>query len=111
MSFSDAIRFVKSDSSSVVLIDLEVTPGAKFSEIPSGYNPWRKRIEVRISEQAQKGKANEQLIEEFSAFFSVPKSSIQVEAGSTSTKKTIGISSVTLEFVEENLKKAFDKKK
>ncbi|NLI62582.1 MAG: YggU family protein [Methanosarcinaceae archaeon] len=109
MNFTDALRLIESESGDCVFIDLEVTPGAKSSEIPSGYNPWRKRIEVRISEQAQKGKANEQLIEDFSKFLSVPKSSIKVESGFTSTKKTLSVCSVTLEFVEKKFKDAFEK--
>ena len=64
MGFEEAVR----ESGSSVLIDIEVTPGSKVLQVPSGYNEWRKRIEVKLSQNAQKGKANEQLIGEISLF-------------------------------------------
>lgn len=44
----DAIR----QTSVGVILDLEISPGANETSV-HGYNPWRKRIEVRLSERAQ----------------------------------------------------------
>ena len=102
MPFSDALR----EKNGSVFIDIEVTPGSKVVQVPSGYNEWRKRIEVKISEAAQKGKANEQVIEEMAAFFGVSQSRVSIENGMTSSKKTVTIEGMLLEDVFEKLKTA-----
>jgi len=103
MPFSDALR----EKNGSVFIDIEVTPGSKVVQVPSGYNEWRKRIEVKISEAAQKGKANEQVIEEMAAFFNVPMSRISIENGMTSSKKTVRIEGISLKDVLEKLNISF----
>ena len=40
-----------------VILDLEISAGAKETAV-HGYNPWIKRIQIRLSERAQKGRAN-----------------------------------------------------
>lgn len=114
MSFTQALRFVDSDERKTgfgtVLIDIEVTPGAKNPKVPSGYNPWRKRIEVRLSEQAQKGKANDQLIEEIASFFDVPKSAVTIESGASGTKKTVRIECVMMELIRKKIEYALTEK-
>ena len=102
MPFSDALRF----KNSAVFVDIEVTPGSKTAQIPSGYNEWRKRIEVKLSEAAQKGKANEQLIEQFAILFNIPSARVSLENGWTNSKKTIRIDGISL----EEAKYVFEKK-
>lgn len=43
------------------LLHLEVTAGAKHPEFPAGYNPWRKRIGIKVRAPAQDGKANQEI--------------------------------------------------
>lgn len=105
MPFTDALR----EKEDAVFIDIEVTPDAKVIQVPSGYNEWRKRIEFKISKAAQKGKANEQVIEEAAALFSVPPARVSIETGMTSSKKTIRIGGISLEAVSEILEKHFSK--
>jgi uncharacterized protein (TIGR00251 family) len=71
-----------------VIIDLEISPGAKDTSV-RGFNPWRKRIEVRLSQRAQKGKANEQLISFFSELFEVNSRNVQIITGLTNSKKSV----------------------
>ncbi len=71
-----------------VILDLEISPGAKETAV-HGYNPWRKRIEVRLSERAQKGKANEQLISFISDLFNVNSRDVRIITGSTNSKKSV----------------------
>ncbi len=71
-----------------VVLDLEISPGAKETAV-HGYNPWRKRIEVRLSERAQKGKANEQLISFISDLFNVNSRDVRIITGSTNSKKSL----------------------
>jgi len=80
----DAVRQTREG----VMLDLEISPGAKETSI-HGYNPWRKRIEVRLSERAQKGKANEQLVAFLSDLFQVNSRDVRITKGLTNSKKSI----------------------
>ena len=73
-----------------VVLDLEISPGAKETSV-HGFNPWRKRIEVRLSEKAQKGRANEQLISFFSELFDINSRNVQIITGMTNSKKSVKI--------------------
>lgn len=99
MSFEEALR----EKDGVVFMDLEVTPGSKIIQVPSGYNEWRKRIEVKITQAAQKGKANEQIITEVASLFNISQSKVLIENGMTSSKKTVRIEGITLEKVRQIL--------
>ena len=80
----DAVR----QTSEGVVLDLDISPGAKATCI-HGYNPWRKRIEVRLSKRAHKGKANEQLISFLSDLFHVNSREVRIITGSTNSKKSL----------------------
>ena len=73
-----------------VILELEVSPGAKETSV-HGYNQWRKRIEVRLSERAEKGRANDQLVMFFSDLFGVNSMNVLIIAGMTSSKKSVMI--------------------
>jgi uncharacterized protein len=91
MSFEEAIKDLNSDIS----VDIEVTPGSRSVSVPSGYNEWRKRIEVKLTKNAQKGKANEQLIECLSELFGISSSDIVISSGATSSKKSLLIKGIS----------------
>ncbi len=93
MSFEDAIKSLDSG----VGVDIEVTPGSKSISVPSGYNEWRKRIEVKLTKNAQKGKANEQLIESLAELFGISSSGIVISSGATSSKKSVLIKGISYE--------------
>ena len=82
----DAIK----PSGDSVILDLEISAGAKETAI-HGYNPWRKRIEIRLSERAQKGKANAELISFLSALFKVNSGNVRIISGLTNSKKSVKI--------------------
>ncbi len=73
-----------------VILDLEISPGAEETAV-HGYNPWRRRIEIRVSERAEKGKANAELVSFLSDIFKVNSRNIQIITGLTSTKKSVKI--------------------
>ncbi len=73
-----------------VILDLEISPGAKETLV-HGFNSWRKRIEIRLSQRAQKGRANEQLISFFSELFEVNSRNVQIITGLTNSKKSVKI--------------------
>lgn len=91
MSFEEAIKILDSG----IVIDIEVTPGSRLLSVPSGYNEWRRRIEVKLTKNAQKGKANEQLIESLAELFEISSSDILIYSGVTSSKKSILIKGVS----------------
>lgn len=91
MSFVEAIKSLDSG----VIIDIEVTPGSRSLSVPSGYNEWRRRIEVKLTKNAQKGKANEQLIESLAELFGVSSSDILISSGATSSKKSLLIKGIS----------------
>ena len=91
MSFEEAIKDLGSD----IIVDIEVTPGSRSVSVPSGYNEWRKRIEVKLTKNAQKGKANEQLIECLAELFGISSSNILISSGATSSKKSLLIKGIS----------------
>jgi len=102
---SDAVR----KSPDGVLIDIEVTPGTKTVQVPSGYNTWRKRIEIRLSEAAQKGKANQQLLELLASVLGVKASDVTLVSGPTTHRKTVHVRGIDREQVLELLSILVDK--
>lgn len=82
----DAIRQTQDG----VILDLDISAGAKETAV-HGYNPWRKRIEVRLSQRAEKGRANEQLISYLSLLFNVNSANVTIIKGLTSSKKSVKI--------------------
>ena len=90
MPYENAIKSTGNDT----IIDLDVTPGSKNTEVPSGYNEWRNRIHARLAAKAVGGKANKQLINELSEIFGINQSLIQL-SGETSTKKTVKLIGIT----------------
>ena len=82
----DAVR----ETQEGVTLDLEISPGAKETAV-RGYNPWRRRIEIRLSERAEKGRANDQLISFLSGLFRVNSRNVQIIAGIANSKKSVKI--------------------
>lgn len=70
-------------------IRFEVTPGSSCLAVPSGFNPWRKALEARLTEQPSRGKANLQLVEEMSKALGIPKADIEVVSGHKSAMKVL----------------------
>jgi uncharacterized protein (TIGR00251 family) len=95
----DAVR----QTSEGVVLDLEISPGAKETAV-HGYNPWRKRIEVRLSERARKGKANEQLISFLSNLFHVNSRNVRIVTGLANSKKSLLIIGAQMPDILKSLK-------
>ena len=64
MQLLDALRAVPEG----VTIRVEVSPGSRSAGV-SGLNPWRQTICIKLTERAQAGKANEQLIRYLALLF------------------------------------------
>ncbi len=68
---------------------LDVTPGAKEARFPDGFEPWRKRIGMRVRAQAQEGEANAEVVRALAAFFAHPTARVHLESGATDRRKAI----------------------
>ena len=74
-----------------VLINVEVKPGSKWTEI-KGVDEWRDCIEIAVQERAERGSANRDVIKFLSSLFSISSNQITIVKGERSRKKCIKIS-------------------
>ncbi len=74
-----------------ILVDIEVSTKSNKFEI-AGYNEWRERIEIRIKSPPLKGKANKEIINEFSK---LTKNPVEIISGLKSRQKTLKICNVS----------------
>jgi uncharacterized protein (TIGR00251 family) len=79
----EAVKIMGDD----LLVDIEVTPRSHHFGL-AGYNAWRKTLEVKIKSPPIKGKANKEIIKEFSQLTGCP---VELESGLKSQQKTIRI--------------------
>lgn len=79
---------VKSGQGGVIL-DVEVVPGSRESRFPTGFNPWRGRIEAKVRAPPQEGQANAELCALVAVALGVPTANVTVSSGQTSRKKGI----------------------
>ncbi len=57
--------------------------------ISSGFNPWRRSLEARLTEKPSRGRANRQLVEELARTLGVAESGIEVIKGEKSGRKLL----------------------
>jgi hypothetical protein len=100
MSLEEAIRAARDGA----LIDFDVTPGARRAAVPSGYNPWRRRIEAKLASPPEKGRANEELINALAGLFGVPASRIEIVSGATDSRKSVLVYGLGVEKAAEVLR-------
>lgn len=70
-------------------IRFEVVPGSSHLLVPSGFNPWRKSLEARLTEEPTRGRANRQLIEALAEILGVPAAAIEVMSGHKNSRKVV----------------------
>ena len=85
-----------------LLITIKVHPGAKAARI-EGIDPYRGSLGVRVKSQAQKGRANTELIKFLSKVFGVPVSDISIIKGEKSHQKNVKIVNFKKEQLEKKL--------
>ena len=86
-----------------ILLEVEVSPKSDKFKI-SGYNEWRKALEVKIKSVPQKGKANKEIINEFSK---ITKHHVEILSGHKSHHKTLKIYDMNQKELLELLKHYF----
>jgi uncharacterized protein (TIGR00251 family) len=80
-------------------IRFEVVPGSSRLLVPSGFNPWRKSLEARLTEEPTRGRANRQLIEELAHVLGVPAAAIEVMSGHKNSRKVVLVRGITADRV------------
>lgn len=81
-----------------ILIDIEVQPASKRTEV-SGFNDWRNRLRIAVTEQAKDGQANRAVVQVLSKLFELESSSIEIIQGHTSRMKSVKIMGKSAEHI------------
>ena len=68
---------------------LDVAPGAKAALVPDGFEPWRKRIGMKVRAPAQEGEANAEVVRTLAAYFAHPTARVHLESGATDRRKSV----------------------
>jgi uncharacterized protein len=84
-----------------VLATIDVSPNSTHFSI-SGYNEWRDEIDVKIKSIPHKGKANQELVREFSK---LTGKDVEIASGQKSRHKTLKIHGINKNEFEELIKK------
>ncbi|ADP77185.1 protein of unknown function DUF167 [Methanothermus fervidus DSM 2088] len=80
-----------------VLLQIHVIPSSKKFGIEK-YDSWRKRLYVTVKSPARKGKANKEIIEEFSKLFN---KEVKIVKGIKSRDKTLVVKDVEYKKIME----------
>ena len=88
---ADILEKCMKQENDYVLLNIEVKPGSKNTEI-KGVDNWRDCIEVAVKERAQRGSANRELVQFLSSLFSLPQGQVIIVKGERTKKKSIRIS-------------------
>ncbi len=80
-----------------LIIRFEVAPGASSLVVPSGFNPWRRSLEARLTEEPTRGKANRQLVAAVAEIFGIPEGDVEVMSGQKSARKVLLVKGVDLD--------------
>jgi uncharacterized protein len=104
MQLAGALRAVPEG----VTMRVEVSPGARYSGV-SGFNPWRQTVSIKLTERAQAGKANEQLVRYLALLFNKPVDEVKLISGHTSARKVVLLCNTVVDEVESVINAAVRK--
>ncbi|NPU87321.1 MAG: YggU family protein [Methanothrix sp.] len=89
-----------------VVLHIDVIPGSSELVVPAGFNAWRGSIEVRLTERADKGKANRQLLQEISRAFGLTQGDVEIMSGHRSQRKVVLMRGIDAESVLAALRRS-----
>jgi uncharacterized protein len=92
-----------------VTIRVEVSPGSRYSGV-TGFNPWRQSISIKLTERAEAGKANEQLVTYLALLFNMTAEDVKLISGHASTRKVVLLRNIAVDEVESVINAAVRKK-
>ena len=76
-----------------VALSIELQPGASSAAVV-GISEWRKRLQVRVTSPAQKGAANEELLNLMSQVLGVERTRVSLDSGTRDRRKRFLISEI-----------------
>lgn len=97
--FKEAIRKHRDGAT----LDLFVTPRAKCSVFPAGYDKRRKRIEIKVCSEAKGNNANKEVVEKLAEYFNKPVKDILIISGERSREKTILVKGASVDDIIKRL--------
>jgi uncharacterized protein (TIGR00251 family) len=84
------------NSENEIQIRLHVIPGSSKSVFPSGFDKWRKILEIKVKSKAKENKANIEVIKKIASFFNISAKNINIIAGQKSREKIVSIKNIEL---------------
>ena len=104
MDITDSVR----KSQDGAILDIFVTPKSKETVFPAGFDEWRKRIEIKISQPAKDNKANLATLKVISEFFGISIRDIYVVSGEKSREKSVLIKGVSTNNIANKIQEFLD---
>ncbi len=71
-----------------VALEIHVEPGSSRPGL-AGYDPWRRRLRLRVAARPREGAANREVVELLASALGVATRDVEVVAGATSRLKTV----------------------
>lgn len=90
------------------IISLFVTADAKSSVFPSGFNVWRKSVEIKVNAPAENNKANLEIIKTMSTFFNKSHMDVLVVSGKKNREKSVLVKGVSVSRAIEKIGESLD---
>ena len=90
------------------LLDIFVTSGANAVVFPAGYNPWRKRVEIKVRSEAKDNKANMEVIKTVAEYFHKPTRNVLITSGGKKREKTLFVEDILVDDIVKKLRKSLD---
>ena len=79
-----------------VTLDVTVRPGSRSSGL-SGFDPWRKRLEIKVKARPVDGSANSELISLLAEVFNIPTANIRIISGERTSSKKILLAGMSID--------------
>jgi len=95
-------------SKNVLQIKIHVIPGSSQSSFPSGYNSWRKSLDVKVKSKAEDNKANIEVIEIIAKYFNVPSKKVRITRGQKSNEKIVAIPNLDFLIVYKKIEESLN---
>jgi len=90
------------------ILNIFVNTNANSNIFPSGFNKWRKRIEISVTSKPKDNKANLDIIKTTAEFFNKPVANILMISGKKSKEKSILIKGISAKSAVNKLKENLD---
>lgn len=88
------------------VLHIDVLPGSPELVIPAGFNAWRGSIEIRLTERADQGRANRQLLQELARAFGLSQGDVEIMSGHRSHRKVVLMRGIDAESVLAALRRS-----